>query len=320
VQYFPGSIQSREVAHPIFYLPQKRLLAYTGKFFEKDALTPIDKYLLFLATLNSTDLVDFRVPAIRTPFTESIIAQNYEHLVRTIIKLNTVLNPSVAFPRFVITPDTRHLGNINHWIDNWASAYQDFKDGYRSAHESAKLIRREAALERMIKNPHKSNTELSGSIAEWAATAGSFPTFITTNPFAPPRTSAQILCSEYWKLLIIKAAKGEWISKDLNSDLRDLLEHCEINIPFGSIYSHKLFSIIRGAFKKQENYLGFDDVDISEVSYHILSGMDTAEAGNLKAIIDSAPIEEPRKEQYPDRLSYIRAQMRWKVAQSTGRT
>ena len=30
--HFPGTFYAKELNHPIFYLPQKRLLTYTGKW------------------------------------------------------------------------------------------------------------------------------------------------------------------------------------------------------------------------------------------------------------------------------------------------
>ena len=167
--HFPGTFYSRELIHPIFYLDQKRLLTYNKKWAGGE-LTSTDSYLLFLALLNSSDQIDFRVPVFRNEHTDRIIALNLKPLVRTVIKINTVRNPAVTFPRFVITPETRYLTNVHHWIECWQDAYQDFLDGYRTAHESRKLIIRESALQRMIKNPHKHISEYATKLADWIVT------------------------------------------------------------------------------------------------------------------------------------------------------
>jgi len=101
VEHFPGTLSSRESYHPVFDMPQKRLLSNLGKW-SSGGLTPTDSYLMFLAVLRSTDLVDFRVPAIRTEKTDATIAQNMEALCRTVIRLNSVSNPAVCFPLFVL--------------------------------------------------------------------------------------------------------------------------------------------------------------------------------------------------------------------------
>jgi len=40
----------------------------------------------------------------------------------------------------------------------------------------------------------------------------------------------------------------------------------------------------------------------------------------MKALIDSAPEEKPRPEQYPTKFAYMRAKLRWDMAQKYGRT
>lgn len=309
-EHFPGYLQSRETSHPLFQVPQKRLLSYLGKW-SSGGLTPTDSYLLFLALLRSSELIDFRLPAIRTEQTDSIVAQNMEPLCRTLIKLNAVTSTSTVFPHYVISAETRGLDNVKHWIDNWEIAYQDFQSGYRSAHDSSKLRTREAALERLIKNPHRPVASYAGQIADWAAVAGSFPSFILTNPFNSQRVS----CSDYWKYLIAKCAHEEQLFAIRRQDLVELLEHCEENIPIGSIYSNALFKILRHALERQKNFLGLGDLDISKSTYTILAADSSAESANLRAIIDAAPDHLPRKEEYPTTFAWMKAKLRWDMAQ-----
>lgn len=309
--YFPGTFYSREVAHPVFSIPQKKLLAYTRKWAMQE-LTPTDSYLLFLAVLRSSELIDVRLPFVRTENTESIIALNMERLMTTVIKLNTVSEPESVFPHFVINQDTRDLCNIDSWIDAWNDAYNDFKSGYISAHDSNKLIVRENALQRMIKNPHKKAREYASQIADWAAVAGKFPEFLMISPVS----KLNISLDDYWKSIIVKAAKNEFLYSIPEKDLNELLEHCEENIPIGSIFSNALFKILRSAKEKQDNFLGLGDVDLSRTTYTILSENDSPEAAQLKAAIDSAPTEEPTREQYPTKFQYLRAKMRWDAAKN----
>ena len=307
--HFPAYLHARETFHPIFSIPQKKLISYTRKWAAGE-LTATDNYLLFLAILNSSDLVEFRVPAIRTPFTDSIVAQNMESLVRTVIKLNTVTNPTVVFPRYVITPETKNLSNVKYWIENWHNSYQEFLDGYRAAHKSEKLSRRESALERMIKNPHKPISAYASQIADWAATAGSFPEGLIPSPFS----NLQISLSDYWKQIISRCANETALFSIPRTDLDDLLEHCEQNIPVGTIYSNALFKILRHAIERQKNFLGLGDLDISRSTYQILESSDDAESANIRAMIDSAPESEPNPDQYPTRFAYLKAKLRWDMA------
>ena len=312
--HFPGTFYAKELNHPIFYLPQKRLLTYTGKWAGGE-LTKTDSYLLFLAILNSSEQVNFRVPVFRTPMTDSIVASNMEYLVRTVIKLNTIRTPGTHFPSFVISADTRTLANVRYWIELWEKCYRDFQDGYKSAHESSKLIRREAALQRMIKNPHKKLREYAHQIGDWAITAGAFPVFHITNPLVQKPT--QISLAEYWKEIIVRCTRDEQLFTVPDKDIQELLDHCNDNIPPGSIYSNALFKALRYALEKKKNFLGIGDYDLKN-AYALLDDPSNVEAANMRALIDSAPTEEPRIEQYPSKFAFMKAKMRWDMSRKFG--
>jgi hypothetical protein len=308
-EHFPAYLSSREISHPIFSLPQKKLVSYLGKWAGNE-LTPTDSYLLFLSILNSSELVEFRVPACRNELTDSIVAQNMESLAKIVSRLNSVTNPSIVFPRYAIGPETKYLSNIKHWIENWNESYQDFQDGFSREYESRKLITREAALERLIKNPHLPISAYASKIADWAVVAGNFPEYLTISPFSGLKVSM----SDYWKDIIQKCTREESIFSVPQVDIQDLLEHCELNISIGNICSNALFKVLRHALERQRNFLGLGDMDLSRGKYQILSADDTTETANIKAMIDSAPEHEPTPAQYPTKLAYLKAKLRWQVA------
>jgi hypothetical protein len=312
--HFPGTFYSKELNHPIFYIPQKRLLSYTGKWAAGE-LTKTDAYLLFLAILNSSEQVTFRVPVFRTPMTDSIVASNMEYLIRTVIKLNTIRTPGSHFPSFVISPDTKNLANVRYWIELWDKSYKDFQDGYRSAHDSSKLIKREAALQRMIKNPHKKLREYAYQIADWAIIAGDFPKFEIINPFSSKKT--KIALAEYWKEIIIRCTRDEQLFSIPDNDLEELLNHCNDNIPIGSIYSNALFKALRHGLAKKKNFLGLGDYDLKS-KFAFIDDPKDVETANMRALIDSAPTELPRPEQYPTHFAYMKAKMRWDMSKKFG--
>lgn len=309
-EHFPGTFFSRELSHPIFSLEQKKLLSYTGKWAAGE-LTPTDSYLLFLALLNTSEQIQFRTSCKRTPLTNSIVANNMEYLVRTVIKLNAIRTPGTLFPYFAVTAETCTLANVHHWIEVWENCWRDFESGSRRDIIHRELARRETALQRMIKNPHKPIKEYAPQIAEWAATAGSFPTFLIPNPFT--KEKKQITLSTYWKEIIIRSTRNEYLYTIPDNDLQELLDHCEENIPPGSIYSHALFDSLRNAQKKKNNFLGLGDMDLRS-TYQILEDPKDVESANFKAMIDSAPLEVPRREQYPTQFAYMKAKLRWDLA------
>lgn len=310
--HFPIILKSRETHHPIFNVPQRKLFTYLYKWSTRE-LTNIDSYLLFLAMLNSSELVEFRLPAIRTDKTDSIVAQNMESLFKTVLRINEVNTPTVQFPKFVITSDTRELNNVHHWIEIWNEKYSAFATGARQDYDTRKLVHKEARLEKLIKNPHKSIKDYAFYLAEWAADAASFPSFNITNP----STGLQISISDYWKSIIIRSATNYQIYSIPDNDLKELLDHCEENISrIGSLYSNKLFTLLEQAEKVKKNFMELGDIDLSGKSkFHILEQTDTVEEANLRAAVDSAPLEKPVRENYPSNFQYLKAKFNYEMAQ-----
>jgi hypothetical protein len=316
--YFPAELSSREVAHPIFHIPQRKLLGYVSKW-SAGQLTPTDSYLLFLAVLRNTDLVDFRVPAIRTELTDSIIANNMESLMRVTTRLDAVVEKSAYFPHYVISQDTKSLDNVHYWIVNWADAYEEYRSGKSRDHDLKRAVQKqeasERALERLIKNPHRPIASYSSQIADWASTACNFPSFNIRSPF----TGLPITCSDYWKIVINKCANEDSVFSIRRKDIEELLEHCEDHMSnLGTIYSSALFKILRSALEKQKNFLGLGDMDIGTYrrtgTYSILDINDSAEQANIQAMIKSAPESAPDQKSYPTKLAYLKAKMRYEMS------
>lgn len=308
-EHFPASLFSREAYHPIFNLPQKKLISYLGKWAAGE-LTETDNYLLYLAILKSTDLVEFRVPTIRTTNTPRIIAGNMENLVRIVTRMNVITNPGVHFPHCAITPETKDLTNSTHWIYNWQEAYQEFVDGKGKDYDDRKLVHREAALERLIRSPHRPISSYISQIAEWASVAGNFPTFPTIDRINQERVE----CAIYWKRIIIKCGTENGIFSINREDLEELIEHCESEIPIGSVFSNALYSVLRKAREKHKNFLGLGDLDLKGTVFNILQKDDTVEYANMTAMINSAPMEEPKRESYPSKFEYMKAKLRYDMS------
>lgn len=303
-EHLPIYLHSREYAHPIFYLPQPKLLGLYQKYRHAE-LNEIDSYLLFLAYLNSTDLIDWRVPAQLNAQTASIIANNFEHLVQVVSRMNTVKNPSVHFSHISVNPETKHLQNVAYWIASWEDTYDSFVSGYASQRIKMELSEIEERLESLIKDANRSEVKFASRLAEWADKAGNFPRF-------PVQVGlGTIPCNEYWKSIIRKCTNQESIFQIPAKDLRELLDHCEEYIEAGSIYAFNVFQIIRGGIAKQSDFLGLGDFNFT-----ILNAEDSVEKANKLAIISNAPTEKPARMQYPSQFAYLKAKLAYDMAQA----
>lgn len=310
-EFFPAYLDSREVSHPIFHLSQKKLLSFVPKWAAGE-LNEIDSYLLFLSLLNSTGQCEFRSAAKPIASTSSIIANNMEDLVQLVGSINLITHPEEVFSRIAISPENSTLENCHYWIANWETQLEDFKEGYQSYYLRQDLNRREEALEKLIKSPHK-EIQLATQIANWASIAGEFPTFAVQTQFG------NMDCAEYWKLIIRKCINAESIFAIPLADLDELIEHCEDKIQHGSIYAHTLMEILRSGRTKNKNFLGLGDWDISQssISYMIVRSEDSVESANMDLLVKTAPTAEPKITDYPTRFEYLKAKSRYFLSQST---
>lgn len=307
--HFPGVLKSRETVHPIFNVPQRKLIPYARKWSAGE-LTEVDTYLYFLALLNSTDLVDFRVPVKRTERTQSIIAINMDPLLRAIWKISSVNHPGLLFPRYAIGPDTADLSTVEFWINNWLDIYSEFQNGARRDYETRKRVQQEAIIERLIKNPYKPVSSYSGQLAAWAEIAGEFPTFVTLDHF----TGSQVSCAAYWKECISRAASPNMVLSVPLRDYQELLEHCEDNIPIGSVFSNALFKLLRHAVECHKDFLGLLPASQSNPRFTIIDNSNKLESSLLENIRNAAPLAEPKRQDYPSQLAYLKARFAWQKA------
>lgn len=309
VSYLPLNLHSREYAHPVFFLPQKKLLGLYSKY-QSQELGDIEGYLLYLALFNSTDLVDFRVPALYTKDTAKIVANNIQFLTETVFKINAVHAPSVQFPKFAITPETKTLENSKYWIEAWNNNYNEFLEGNKRRIAFEELEKLERKLHNLILDPNTNPSRYANVLAAWATKAAEFPTDKRITHFGVLTTS------EYWQIIIRKCVNEKAIFDIPSTDILELITYCEENMEHGSIYAYSLMKLLREGKEKQTNYLGLGEIDIPLIPYQILEEENpSVEIANILAIINSAPANPPKRTEYPTEFLFQKAKIKYEMAQ-----
>ena len=300
--FFPIHLHEKECHHPIFSVPLKRLFRYFPKW-QAGELTETDSYLLFLAYLNSTEFIEFRQSVSYSSNLHQIVQSNMETLFATIGKIITIRHPRFVIPHFVISKETATLQNVSEWIKVWNDCYDSFCSGLKDQELHAKLQRKEAALERLIKNPALRPERYAHILADWAADAAAFPSFqIATASFTGP-------IDLYWKTIIQKCYKSIDIISIPESDIKELLEHCEENLDLGSIQSYHLFNTLRDGLTTMQDFYG-----TGPTSFTILNDDSVLNDENVSLLIKDAPIKEPSRFQYPTEFAFLKAKMKWQIA------
>lgn len=313
-EHLPMHLTARETAHPVFFLHPKKLLGLYAKY-QTQELTATEEYLLFLAYLNSTELVEFRVPAKYTEHTTAIIARHFDALMDIATKIQGIKSPRFSVAKIAITPATSTLENLPHWIENWKASYAQFLKGQddRALLDSIQEI--EVRLQRLT---NAQSPQLQGkynsTLAEWAAKAFKFPDFLIED------NGKLITLSNYWKLIIRCCQSQEKIFQFPKEDIEELRNHIVDYIDLAPKWGVDVLTLVEDGIELHKNFLGLGDIDLAagSTTYRTLTEDDSIQAANIDAIIQAAPKTEPQEKDYPTRFAYLKAKMNWNLAQSTG--
>lgn len=235
-----------------------------------------------------------------------------EQLIHIVGKIDVIKHPAFVLPHFVISPDTCNLENVFHWLQIWRQNYNDWYENIKDHCNDQEILRREMALQKLIKSSHKNIEDYPAILARWARVAADFPTFDVTIK------GVKMEIADYWEDIIIKCAKEEAIFQIPTGDLTELILHCEDNVINEGLYGIALMRHLRKGAQRQENYLGLGDIAIAgaTTSYRILKPTESAADANIQSMIDAAPAQAPNKKDYPNLISFIKAQARWNIAQN----
>lgn len=291
-EHFPGiRLVSIEV-HPIFAASPETLANCYAAWVHRE-LKPEETYLLALALLHSTDLVEFRTAA---SFSDSgaqtgILNTHLQSLFNITQLLVNVPHPQFIAPKIVISEDTANLSSLAQWVRIWREAYEDFRSGQIESAAADALKKKEQALAKFINSSEIPEHKYAHVLADWAALAAGFPAEYAA----------------YWKECIIKCYQAQSALVIPPVHLQDIREWCEEHIDeysCGSIFSYRLYSLISAVQDCRED---FELLPASGNQAH------------LQAAIDSAPTTEPIRNEYATQLDYMRAKAAWILAQSQNR-
>lgn len=313
-------LHSREIDHPIFKSSYANLISCYDAY-EAGNLTNEQSYLLYLAFLNSTGLIEWRTGAIQTMHTQSIIAQTLPALVSICDALVTSSSNvrkihSLQLPICAISPETANLSNCKYWISTWEQCFDDYDTGYDRIDANQRLIAKTESLENMLRNrQHNNNDKAAGMLAEWASLACNFAG-IDCIIADGEHEDAPISLALYWKRIIRQCASKASIYDIHTADLDECLDHCEDALAeHDSFAADTLITTLRTALKQKAQFYSEGDIDITEAGtlYKILSPSDSVEDAAKQVLIDTAPLVAPVLRDYPSKYQYLKALTKYQM-------
>lgn len=298
-----------EGIHPFFSLPLTNLVSRAGDWAQ-GKLSPDERKVLFIALLHSLKnmkgekLVEFRTAAMPD---DKLIQHNMELLLTTVGWHSAMDTTAIPLPRYVVNHATRDLRNIRQWLITWKETKDEWKaSNFKSAEAKRKLERlvlREESLSKLIKSYNKKSEEYAWLIAKWAMDAADVPKEL----------------HELWTSLI--KLKGNAIYLASTNDLDEMVEHMEMHLPHGDIFSHATLKHVRNLLYKNKSGdfglgipTGTDLEATLDSPYKFVE--DQIETHNKNTVIANAPETKPEQKDYPNKLSFLRATAAYNLAKS----
>lgn len=315
------NLTSGECHHPMFDASYNQLLALVDEYRQGN-LDNNESYLLYLSLFNSTELVEFRTNAKQNENTNAIVTSNIYKLVSIVDRIQYATaeraRSKFLMPTYVISHDTNDLSNTKYWIQNWESCYIEYKASYKPSTELARIQHMENILETYIKDKTKDISQYASQLANWACIVGKFKE-IDCVLADGSNNDRPISLVEYWTRIIKTCAQKANVYEIHDEDLNELIRYLETNIEIASsgIFGHTLIALLNSVRKTKELYFSIGDVDIgvNGTIYKILDADASVEDANKLVLIDSAPTKEPILTDYPSRFHYLKAKMKYDMAQ-----
>jgi len=309
--------------HPIFNVPQTFLLSRTKDWVEL-RLGDIESRLLFLALLKSTGLVHFQCaaePSVKT------VSQNMSELLR-MISWHVEMKGKFHLPQYIVAQDTKYLTEISHFIQSW----NDAKNEYVNRRQKSLLSIRADSLEDRIMAKLKSSAidpdRYAKLMLQWAMDASNLP----------DKTEADKIIRQQWIDTFCIKENDMAIYRANLVHLEDMYEYFQENLNVAYNYSivtavmERLRDRIRRVKGGVLGYLMGDRsykdsfIILDEDEYDNITGGENIgnsigrksnnEGINILNTISDAPIQEPKKSDYPNLVEYIRAKAKWNLSKS----
>lgn len=290
-------------------------------------LEPTDSYLLFLAILHASNNIQWDSNCTLEPkskLAQTLIENNISQLLSVISRTEQIRHPIFKQPRYKVSAGNSNLAAVGSWIKAWEENITFFYQNLSTSKERDDINIVQNKLKECIFS-FKDTSSYSKIIANWADKAtGGFP----------------VDKKEEWKKIIAGCYDSNKMIKTSIEVLRDIKEYCCSNLEIGSIYFNELMKCLNEGIERHTNYLGGNLFDIGYSLVSLESNEDNpidspegkriallasymssdrkekekASNATLATIISNSPVVAPKREDYNDNLSFIKARLAYRIA------
>jgi hypothetical protein len=286
--------------HPIFRAKKKLIICPDMVFRFMKSTDIEEKKLIFLAILNTTELVEFRVPAMPSARTVEKNFFNLMHTAGWLAFAEATYKAVVAFPQFVVNEQTADLESLSAWI----RSCEDIKDQIIkrdiNRERAASLEQKAAEIKKEINNATFLHRAFTPALARWAL------------DFAQLKRTDERY--NQWVKILCSPLSEAWVY-DLET-LREIEDYLEEELPAEHPQVISVMAQIRTFIleckKGFTEFAVFNEHDETGESFTIVDD-ETGLTTPSKHLVD-VPTTEPRQSDYPTKVAYLIATAKWRLA------
>lgn len=289
--------------HPIFRAKKKLILnpQMVHNFAKSESFE--EKKLIFLAVLNATDLVEFRVPADPSLQTVETCFYKLMHTAGWLAYAEYTYKQVVGFPQFVVSEETKDLKSLSNWISRVEEIKEQALKKDIDRDRAASLVQREQEIRKEIGEATMLHRAFTPGLARWALEFANLK-----------KTDERYL---KWIKILCSPLSDAWVySLD---DIREIEHYLEEELPIDHPQVISVMAQVRLLFREcKKGFTEFalfndDDGKDSAESFIILDD-ETGELKTTSRHVEDVPATEPVQKDYPTKVAYLVAMAKWKLA------
>jgi len=290
--------------HPIFRIPRSKLISADFVHRFSKAVETREKRLYYLATINSTDLVEFKTVA--KPSLK-LMEQTFLQAIQIAGWLDFAsfkLGKDLSFPQYIVRKENEEMDTIIHWLSSLEKIRTDFLKKDLDRERSRILLLEQERLQKELNSAKLKDRAFTPVLAKWALEMAD----LEDHPKA----------SRFLKILCTELSKAWSLSRDDLLELKELLtDELSPNHPTASSVFGQLNMLIAQQKK------GFTDIllILEEPEGEILPGEPTLKRKEVGSEVyaeiyknEYGHMNEPKPEQFEKKWQYEVAKCRWDLA------
>jgi hypothetical protein len=230
-----------KIGHPIMEASPRFLLETMKEDWDNGELNELERRLLFIALLKTTDHFIFRVPAIPT---KNTILKNMELLIRT-ATWKYAAGDRIRVPKYIVTRDSYRLENIGDVLRSWGEERKYWEERNEFDKLRDRMYLREEALKRALLNERSVEGKIKNitKISDWVMSV-----------IRAPMEKKQ-LWTAFFNLQEKEDEKKIWKLK--KEDLLELLQCMRENLEAGQWLANIAFKHVRELLRINSGGLEF---------------------------------------------------------------